>query len=174
LERKIKIWERKKMEEKMEGLILCIKIAVPILMFILLSKTLGLGSTIIICIIVGIAIFSIPKIYDILTSGQQKKDKANDWLTAIEKNKNDDKIKEIERKKAESQYPYEFERKFDDTIRQCKSNKDNAEKVIQSCENASLLNQEKLWTALNEVSIPLQELEDIFTKLASTAKEEEK
>ena len=61
-------------------------------------------------------------------------------------------------------YASEFRQKYDEVVRECEKHKKNSEKLLSHDFNAAVF-QKKLWDAINDVSIPLQKLDDTVNAL---------
>ena len=115
-------------------------------------------------------------IYAIAVQAQSSNEERREKKQAEEKDAAKKKQREIEEKRKEEEarkaaelklrqgYASEFQKKQDDVIRECEKQKRNSEEPLSYDPKATAL-QEKLWEAVNDVSIPLQRLADIVNDL---------
>jgi len=120
------------------------------------------GSAFIFLTIVGVVIGIV---YAIAANVQKSKDERE-----IKHRTEEEEFRAINLKLRQENANY-FKQKASRTIDQCLSNKDNGDRVILQPDYEGISLQSKLWNALNDVSIPLQKLENIVSEF-STKKED--
>jgi hypothetical protein len=154
----------------------CCGVVIGLAIFVNAGNYFGWGNTIIFCIVVGIAIWAFPKFLKYMEEkneeeARQRRLEEERLKELAEKREQEAKVKAAEELRQRQLYAEEFNRKSSTAIDQCSGNWANSNNVLPCPDYNDVPSQEKLWKALNEASIPLQNLEDIVAELTSAAKE---
>jgi len=124
-----------------------------------------LENIIVFCMVIGFIIGIIEKVSEAVQIYQKEKRKEEEEIR-----KNTEAREKTEREQRQ-QFATEFNRKASRIVDLCNSNRDDGDKITLQPNYKGISLQSELWNTLNDVSIPLQKLENIVSEF-STKKED--